>query len=994
MTRRLPTFVGGALPAILLAATMCPAWAQAVPNPALTNLDAGAPGDAGTEGDGGAPVERGVEAVPLAAPAPKVEVQTQLEPGADRETGIRGRVFDARTKQPLVDAPVIAKADGKTRTTLTDERGGFRLFLPPGIYSLISYYDLYHGARIQNARVTRGKLLPLDLMLAPLDESEDVAIEEMEVTYRADTTSAAAQDQLRLASSNIGEGFGSKQMAQVGASDAGGAASRVVGVQVEGNQLVVRGLGGRYTRVLLNGVPVPSTDPDLPGADLDLFPTNVIDSLNVSKAFLPSNVANFAGGLMEIKSVNFPREPVFSLGLSLGANSLTTFRDTPTYKGGKYDFLGFDDGKRQLPDAIPTNEPVNVSRNGRYKTFDSVYEATRAFPNRWQYRYTSGLPKLGVDASVGNSHNFGNRSRIGYLATASYDYELIRRTGISRPRPSVTSDGRLITFNDFKLESGTEEVSINTFATVSADLGPDNTVSALSLYNRSMTDETQVQKGISGEIAVDGPIEKWQLQFLARSLLFNQAFGDHRNLAGTRLRLRWAAFHSSGRRSEPDRRTVVYGPQGGINRLLIRASSGERFYSNLSQEDLGATVSLRMPLWPEAWGTLGAWAQTTERDFGNRRFRMMQASEASPPGDEAFAAPVEELFGPGIGTRTRIADFTREDDSYRAKQVLYSAYAMLETPIVGRLSLAGGVRMEVFEQKVQSFNIFTAQAAASPDQPDKTDRTDTDYLPGANLKYQLTDTMLLRAAYGLTVSRPQTRELAPYLYYDFVRDRNIVGDPNLERTLIHNADLRWEWFFGEGEVIAFSGFYKQFKNPIELVILTTAYDSQFRNAKGATNIGFEGELRLNLSRLNKALRSFNFDANFALIESKIQLRPEDAGSVSSERPLFGQAPYVVNVGLRYFRPESQLSAAVVYNVVGPRITDVGIRINDVILPNIDEQPFHSLDFVGSVQLSDHVRMRLKVRNMLLQTLRLKQRDYLTQRIEPGLSAVLSLAYDF
>lgn len=998
MNRRSLLFVGGVLPTIVCVSLALAQGEQEQPYVPFDDVDAGATDGGQPDADEpsssqNTPPEPVSAEVPPSTAEPLTGAGQQLEAGADRETGLKGRVYDAKTRTPMPIAPVLVTGGGKTRSTITDDKGGYRLYVPPGTYSVMSYYDLYHGARVKGARVVRGKLLNLNLMLLPLDENEDVSIEEVEVAYRADTTSAAAQDQLRLASANIGEGFGAKQMSQVGASDAGGAAARVVGVQVEDNQLVVRGLGGRYTRVLLNGIPVPSTDPDLPGADLDLFPTNVIDSLSISKTFLPNSPADFAGGLMEIKSVNFPRKFTFEVGLSTGVNSQSTFRKNLTYQGGKYDFLSYDDGGRSLPAMIPPDEPVTITRSGRYPSFDAIYEATRSFSNRWQYKYTDGLPKLGVSATLGASKKFGDRSRFGYLLTASYDYEMVRRVGIARPRPVSASDGTLTVLNDYKLETGTEEVALNAFGTASVDLGPDHSMTVLSLFNRAMSDETQLQRGINGELGNDTLFEKWQLQFLARSLLFNQLFGDHRNLGNTRLRLRWAAFQSSGRREEPDRRTIAYGPEGGAYRWLTRSGSGERFYSDLQQNDLGATSSLRFPLWPESWGTIGAWTQRTSRDFDNRRFRMLRATENGVPA-EAFSAPIEEIFGPaGIGRLARIGEFTRDDDSYRAKQVLYAGYMMLETPLIGRLSLAGGARAEIFKQEVESFNIFRAQAAAMPGEEMRTDRTDTDYLPGANLKYQIDDSMVLRAAYGVTVSRPQARELAPFQYYDFVRDRNIVGNPDLSRTLIQNVDLRWEWFIGEGEVVAFSTFYKKFDKPIELVISNPNYDSQFRNAKGATNVGAEGEARINLKRLAPSLKLFSIDGNFALVQSKIQINPEDAGSVTADRPLYGQAPYVANLALRFHEPDTQLSASLVYNVVGPRLSDVGVRSGDLILPNINEQAFHSLDLVSSVGVGKHLKIKARARNLLLQTIRLKQGDFLTQRVEPGLTVSLSLSYE-
>ena len=199
--------------------------------------------DGGTaDADGGAP----------APPPPDPFAAKPLEEGADRQTGIRGRIVDQKTGLPMAKAPVLAKgSDGKTRPTLTDAEGKFELFVPPGSYTLRSYFSLYHGVRMERVPVKRGSFASVRLVLQPIDIALDIAVIEIEIPYRADTTTIAAQDQLRKEARGIGEGMGAQQMSQQGAGDAAAAARRVVGVTIESNQLVIRGLGGRYVRVFL-----------------------------------------------------------------------------------------------------------------------------------------------------------------------------------------------------------------------------------------------------------------------------------------------------------------------------------------------------------------------------------------------------------------------------------------------------------------------------------------------------------------------------------------------------------------------------------------------------------------------------------------------------------------------------------------------------------------------------------------------------------------------
>ncbi len=921
------------------------------------------------------------------------------------DTGIRGRIVDAHTGEGLPDAVVIARREGQVENTVTNETGGYVLVVPPGTYSVLSYTDLYHGARMRRVVVRSARWRDLTLTLEPIDA--DAVAEEVEIVYRADTASAAAQDQLRAASSGIGEGMGSEQMSQSGASDAGSAARNVAGVSLEGTNLNIRGLGGAYTLVLLNGVQLPSTDPDSPSVDLDLFPTSIIDNLFVSKAFLPNLPGNFAGGVLDIRTVRFPREFTLQLGIGTGANTLSTFQDQLTYRGGGLDVLGIDDGTRAMPDGLDQRLTVSGRFDpnpGPYMSDADIEPIAERFPNIWQFGRAMGVPDVDVEAVMGDSFDLGGDNRFGYLVTAGYEYQQRRAVGVSRPRPTaVVENDRLqdlVQTNDYNYEVGGEEVRLFGLGTASLELGQEHLISFLSLFNRTTTDETSRTTGYDQDL--EGPLERWQLQMVSRTMWFNQLRGDHRNLFGERLRLRWSAYGAYAARDEPDRRTVAYGQQGDISdRWLEKSQSGERFYSELGQLDFGGTLDLRFPLWTQAFGSVGGHLRTSSRDFANRRFRFQQSPSATD--QNAYTAPVEELLGPdGNGPLTRLREFTRDNDSYSSQQDYYAGYLMLETPLGDALSLTAGARFEAFRQLVASASPIEAEQQIDPDPADLTDRTDMDVLPGASLRLEVADGMFLRAAYGMTARRPNIRELAPYQYYDFVRDRNINGNPMLQRTLIQNADLRWEWFFDEGEILAFSVFYKYLDQPIELQIQNpTTYDSAFVNASYAHNLGGEAELRFNFRHLAPELSFLSFSGTFAVVWSQVTLPDSVSGAVTSSRQLFGQSPYVANLSLVLDEPETGISASVVYNLTGPRLTDVGTRQNTVLLPNIERSAFHSLDVILGWRFEEHWRLRLKFRNLLFQAQEFvfqSNDDYeggfLTQRIDPGMSASLSLGFEY
>jgi len=933
-------------------------------------------------------------AQPQAGAAPTTPSEA---PNVDPSTGIRGRIVDRKSGLGLELATVMAQGGARPYTATTGTHGAYQLKLPPGVYRVRAHYDLYYGATLANVRVTRGRFGEVNLLLDAIDEEEDVAVEEIEIPYRADTTTAAAQDELRKASSGIGEGMGAAQMSQSGSGDAGSAAKRVVGVSIEGANLMIRGLGGRYTRVLLNGDPIPSTDPDRPSVDLDLFPTSIMDSLTVSKTFLPYMPADFAGGVLEIKTISFPKEFTLQLGLSGEYSSNTTFRKYLHYDGGSYDYLGFDDGTRKLPSLIP-DEAVKVSRNGRYKSFEELEKVAETFPNRWQYKRSVAPPSPGVDLTLGDSFNLPG-ARFGYMVSGSYDYKIRRITGRSR---KISLDGEdPDTLNDIysdypKVEFGTQDVQLSAIGTASLDIGIDHSLTLLSLFNRSGSDETGYRAGSDGEVSRGDPIEKWQLQYVGRSLWFSQLLGDHRNLFGSPVRLRWGGYYSLSARDEPDRRNISYLEEGPpeMRELRWRTGYAERFYSGLKGRDFGGNVSLRIPLWTDGFGTLGGSIRATDRDFWIRRFRFVKLQ--GDHGDDVYAAPPEELFSvEGIGTVTRLDNEpTRNNDGFAAAQTVYTGFGMIETPLFGRLSFTGGARAEIYQQKMEAKSPFPTEPAPT-DVPTKADRTDTNVLPAAALKYELSRGMILRGAYGMTVGRPQARELAPFIYYDFLRDRNIVGDLNLRTTLIHNADLRWEWFFAEGQVLAISLFYKNFIRPIEQQIISVDGSSKFTNTPSANSYGAEFELRANLKHLHPALRFFDFGSNLTLLRSEVKIPAALSGAVrSGARRMFGQAPYVINLALRFSEPDTHTSMGLVYNVVGPRIADVGIRAGDGILPDIEELPFHALDLVASWEASRHLKLKLKWRNMLLQARRLQQGAIQVLRADAGTFVTVGLDYTY
>jgi hypothetical protein len=928
---------------------------------------------------------------PVVSKSVVVQDPDKLEPGADKETGVQGQVVSRSPKKVLPDAPVLAKGneDGKLRSTITDDRGRYRLYLPPGKYTLRSYYDLYHGARWDNIEVKRGKFSRINFILDPISE-KDAGVEEQEVVYLADTSSEAAQLNIRKETVGVQDAISAEEIKRAGDSTAEGAVKRVVGVTIdEEGRIIVRGLGGRYNQILLNGLPVPGVDPDVPSVRLDIFPTNIVSNLAVVKVPRPDLIGAFAGGLLMIDTTKYPSKLELNVGASVGFNSLSTFRQMPTYQGGSRDWIGFDDRSRGLPSAVGPNrlDVGNAGDGSRYQTRDQVAQVGRQFENVWDPKYKLAIPQLNVKASIGNSGALNKDGRrAGYLVSFLYDFEEKIRTGFNK-RFVYNTDGQADkVLQDFDLKSGTQEVLWGTFGSAFLELDPDNFLNITSMFSRASTDNTITQLGVRDEtgLAQQFLTTKNSYNFIGRSILFNQLTGDHRNLGATKARLQWNVAGGLGRRDEPDRREVQQLIFTQLNTVATR------YYSTLNQYFIQGQSSVRFPLFEAfegtAYGSVGAYGGYQDRDFTARRFTQIQLGNRQLIGDP------EVLFDESnLGTVSTIREVTDITDSYVANNRLLAVYAQLETPMAPWLKFQGLLRFEAFTQRVKSQSPFAE--VIDPSQIKSTDRTDLNPLPSATFRFEVNPEMFVILGYGATVIRPAIRELAPFTYVDFVRGWNISGNPNLESTNVQNAEARYEYYFGGTDLVAATAFFKWFNKPIEFVIFNQVNSTAgFKNADAAWLVGGEVELRLGFERFHEKLDRLFFVGNVAVMGSQTTLPAGQGISGRLQRRLFNQSPFVTNLSLRFDDPDAGFMVGLVYNAFGPRIVEAGSAAGDFIIPDVFELPQHLLDFIATWKPTPHVKIGLKWKNIAFARGRYKQGDELVLLTNFGTTVSIGAEY--
>lgn len=892
--------------------------------------------------------------------------------------GVRGSIADKKTGEPLIEASVKVVSCAQVpcpagQTVLTDVDGNFELPLPAGVYELRAFYELYQSRRIADVQVQADEWRTLKLDLS----TDQEATEEVVVEARIDKKSSAAMLSERKRAPVAQDIIAAEQMAKSPDSNASEAVKRVVSATVkDGKYVFVRGLGGRYSVTLMNGAELPSPDPDEQAVPLDLFPTALLANLTINKTYSADVPGTFAGGVLLIESNAYPAKWDLRARIGTDYNSQTTFQRVNGYRGGGLDFLGFDDGTRKLPGAVPRDRPVLPGR----VTNEEANQAGRAFSNTWALRQRTGLPALNLMVSAGDTLQLAGR-RLGYLATVSYSSQDRAIDAVTRAVKLGPARETLVR-EELRNRAATQSTALSGLLNAVLELAPEHEVGAFVLYTHQADNLAQ---RVTGESESDGAgVDSTRFQFVERALWFNQLRGKHRLLEARNLDVDWQANFSLTSRDEPDTRDLTYNLRLGDGVPVFRdqPGSGQRFFSNLNDRAFGGSVNARWQLEYIAVKA-GAWLTASNRRFDARRFRLQ--FDGSDP--TAMTLPPETLFaGDRIGSDISFREETLASDAYDASLWVAAGYALVELSPLDWMKAQIGLRFEHAEQRMVPGSAFSISGAP----PAGSQRIDNDPLPAVNVTLAASDDMNVRLAYSSTIARPRFRELAPFLWFDFSRRRSVSGNPALQATRIHNTDARWEWFFANDSILSASIFYKYFMKPIETSIVSVSDGAvSFANAKAAHLVGAEVEARTTLAPLAAVLSDFYIHANAAFVWSRVEIDPTQARALTStQRALQGQSPVVANLTLGWTHQETGTEIAALYNVYGDRIAEVGY----LGLPDVTEKALHRIDISASQQLPAGFRLKASALNLADQHIQLFAGPIAVQRYKPGVTVLLRLEW--
>lgn len=865
--------------------------------------------------------------------------------------------------------------------------GTYNQDVTPGHYRIVTSYISYRPAVISGIVVRQDQTTTVDIQLksAPIR----LAPVEVRTTVVRSTERAVLSRQQRSAA--VIDAVSAEQIKKTPDSNAAEALQRVSGLSlVDDRYVFVRGLGERYSATLINGSPVSSPEPNKRVVPLDLIPAGLLDNVFIQKTFTPDAPAEFGGGLVMINTTDFPGRKVWSLSASCGAGAGTTGDDFFTYDGGRTDLLGFDDGTRDIPKAIQdlaSDQKVALRgiASDRGFTREEIGKMGRSFNRIWTYEVNKGSPDYGFSGSYGNEVPVLGRP-LGFIAGGVFknSFDTCEHEENSL---GPGSEGTLNKKTDYDATTSTSEVKIGAVASVNYRVDKHSTIHLRAIYNRTAEDETRFHEGINHDHG--NPIRSTRLRYVERSILSSNVGLHHVIPSLGKATIEWRISYSRATRNEPDRRQYNYEYHDGLDawRLSTRTTSHgfTRLFSELVDEEHGADLHLMLPF--RAWNggkanmKLGYFYSDKDRDFWLRRF----AYETPTRGPDLTLPPESLMVAENIGDQRdqfRLTELTRDTDSYKASLDIAAWYFMLDIPLPIRLRVVTGARIESWEQGATTFDRF------DPGKPPTiVALKETDVLPSLNLTYALAANTNLRAAYSTTISRPDLRELSPFYMEDMDGQYRETGNPDLKRARIKNYDLRFEHYPADGGLLAVSVFHKKLIDPIEKTLWTSSgQPTTFPMNGGEGHLyGTELEGRTNLGRLTAALRSLAFTANISAVTSKTEVGTYGV-QTSAERPLAGQSPYVVNIGLFYDAAPKPYSLSILYNRCGHRLQGVGSHG----LPDIYEQPPSSLDFTALLRLG-RMKLKLVAENLLDSVVKFEQIGYTVRRFRKGRSLSLSVS---
>ncbi|UBB89614.1 TonB-dependent receptor [Candidatus Kaistella beijingensis] len=843
---------------------------------------------------------------------------------------LEGRVLDETDNSPIQG--VVIKVNDKEATT--DISGYYSIPLDAGQnYTILVTSAGYGRKEIDDVQVLSTENTHLDIVLKKA-ATKETDIEGVVIKTSAKKETIASTIGLQKNAGVVSQVIGVEAIKKSPDKNTGEVLKRVSGVSLfEGKYIVVRGLSDRYNQAMLNGIQLSSTEPDRKTFSFDLFPANVIETLVINKTFIPEYTGEWGGGLIQVNTKDIPNNKFFNASIGVGGNTITMDREFYTNKGGKLDFLGIDDGFRKLPSGFPTKNHFSILSEQEKTDFGSQYvknfgHGAIGYPENQSLQLDGGF----------NTKLFGKD--LGVIAVLNY----------SNSKNRTETKNRFFTINDEKAdvnfdyftEKYSNSIVLGGLLNLALKFNNNNKISLKNIITNNAINHVSMRTGRDFEF---DPINGTNIK--ARELGFKETIFYNSTLNGTHkidalggINFNWYGSFGILDQYIPQLQRLQYNqykdiagsPYLALISNGLSQKSGSFFYSTLNDYlyNAGGDLSKTFDLFGQKQTIKGGYLfQVKDRIYNSRPFSVRLNGFDQSLLSQSF----ETIFNPSnfgtSGNKFTFDEIAGNQYRYIANTILNAGYLQFDNNFASWLRAVWGLRVENFDQLVGSTKKSDDRFVYSKV---------TDFLPALNMTFKVNEKVNIRLAGSQTVVRPEFREVSPLAYYDFDLGATVIGNKDLQRTKITNADIRWEYYPKAGEIISLAGFYKNFKNPIELYFnqsgAGTSNTFNYLNADKADAYGAELEFRKKLDFVS-ALQNFTFGGNIAFIKNKVTDE-----QTKTDRPMQGQSPYTLNLSLQYDSAKSGFSSTVLFNMIGRRILYVG---NDQV-PPIWEAPRPLLDY--------------------------------------------------
>ena len=867
---------------------------------------------------------------------------------------IKGTVLDKQTKEPLTGATI--QITGTAQGVVADIDGNYTLNVNDGTYTITVRYIGYKDILLNSIKVKAETLLNFEM------ESDAQTLGEVSVVAKKNLEGERALQMERQKATLAIENLGAKEMSIKGISNVEEGVKKITGISIaSAGQLIVRGLGDRYSTTTLNGLPIASPNPDNKLIPLDIFPASTVQNITVSKVYDASAFADYSGAHIDIST----KENVGSDFLSISFNA-----------GGKFNTLGKDFYRMDRDGSLFKTPSLDQKLIDMSLTdFEEYARHNHLFNTSFQVSKKTALPEFGGNIGFGKRFTLGG-NEVSVLGSIGVSNDLQTMDNASIRTLEATGN----TLNEFNYDSYSNELKIAALGNLGYSFRTSDHIGYTFFYARNAIDTYMRREGVDYEdhhlIGSNNVTHIYSLQN-------HQVNGKH--YFGKQWDLNWSGSYSKTSSDEPDRRQVMFIREDDQIKLFkLNRQETMRYFGSLNEDEWVGDLTASYRFGDNNKLQAGFTYKDKNRDYMGTRF-YYNLNKLNPTITDIYDTD-SFLNMENVENGSITIDRKKQPkDSYTAGNSIYAGYIATEYYPVAPLLVNLGVRYEISKQWV---DYYTDGGKAERSELNK-----NDLFPSLNMKYQMNEKNSLRFAFSRTVTRPSFIEMAPFLYQESYGSAQIRGNADLQNGYNYNIDLRYELFEKNGDMLSITAYYKHLKAPIERVQTLSGGSAvhSFRNADNGMATGVEIEFR------KEIVKDLRFGVNGSYMYTNVKL-PEGGAYTNSQRALQGASPYLANADLTYspaFSNDRQLSVALLYNLQGPRIHSVGISG----LGDIKQQPVHTLNFTGSYRFNRRFAVKLQVNDLLNQDILFKQEVPTTgdkvevERFRKGTGFEVGFSYD-